>query len=519
MEIKRRVIVLIAILLVLMAGLFLAPDKEDFENKNNLITGNAIYNPPQISECSETEIRNIWEDLFTESFNGAIVDYNASDNNCIPYIVYDIVNDEELFLLIGKKAIFENSFTKDIIAIHGNFSNQYANQIKEMDYTDAVNFNGPEALENSIENREISSSSEAASKWEKFFQIPIAEIEYNNFDKFIYENKEEIDKGFIYETQSIYTSKNYEQFTYSKNINNTSSEGFEGLKENYNLEVNGEEYNSSENYEGEQEIKIKYENKPKIEFEWDFSNELNLSDLDIKTQQFSDNFGYTIVNGLEIEKTIYIDKKIEDSQAICIRDEHIEDIDEMTDSCSSSRETPLSCTGINSACTIIGDTFVVSGVRNSAVKEFFMNISLPRVEDCNPNWSCNEWSRCLNGKQVRVCIDLNSCHDQESRPIEERDCDTEQDQTCTNEWLCEDWSECEDGKQIRVCEDINNCEIEKEKPDEERECELHNEEKITTIANVIFYSIILFFSAFYWIVFYYLMKRRFFDSNIAHRQL
>ena len=41
---------------------------------------------------------------------------------------------------------------------------------------------------------------------------------------------------------------------------------------------------------------------------------------------------------------------------------------------------------------------------------------------------------------------------------------------CTEDWTCTDWSECLDGTQTRTCTDNNNCGTEDNKPAETRDC-------------------------------------------------
>ncbi|UCD07773.1 MAG: hypothetical protein JSW41_02275 [Candidatus Aenigmatarchaeota archaeon] len=46
----------------------------------------------------------------------------------------------------------------------------------------------------------------------------------------------------------------------------------------------------------------------------------------------------------------------------------------------------------------------------------------------------------------------------------------EEPETCTEDWECTDWFECYNGKQSRVCTDLNDCETEENKPAEQQEC-------------------------------------------------
>lgn len=41
---------------------------------------------------------------------------------------------------------------------------------------------------------------------------------------------------------------------------------------------------------------------------------------------------------------------------------------------------------------------------------------------CTYNWSCTEWSECINGIQTRTCTNLGSCFDNKGKPIESQSC-------------------------------------------------------------------------------------------------
>lgn len=44
------------------------------------------------------------------------------------------------------------------------------------------------------------------------------------------------------------------------------------------------------------------------------------------------------------------------------------------------------------------------------------------IEVCNENWNCSAWSTCSNGKQFRVCEDLNNCEIVKNRPYTQKSC-------------------------------------------------------------------------------------------------
>lgn len=42
--------------------------------------------------------------------------------------------------------------------------------------------------------------------------------------------------------------------------------------------------------------------------------------------------------------------------------------------------------------------------------------------ECIPDWSCTEWSACVDGYQFRECTDLNQCGDNRTKPTESQNC-------------------------------------------------------------------------------------------------
>jgi hypothetical protein len=44
------------------------------------------------------------------------------------------------------------------------------------------------------------------------------------------------------------------------------------------------------------------------------------------------------------------------------------------------------------------------------------------VTSCIYNWTCTEWSSCINGIQTRVCSNLGSCKDLKGKPLEHQTC-------------------------------------------------------------------------------------------------
>ena len=45
------------------------------------------------------------------------------------------------------------------------------------------------------------------------------------------------------------------------------------------------------------------------------------------------------------------------------------------------------------------------------------------LEECEEDWSCDEWSECMDGRQIRSCSDLNKCNTTKNKPTEEQSCE------------------------------------------------------------------------------------------------
>ena len=72
---------------------------------------------------------------------------------------------------------------------------------------------------------------------------------------------------------------------------------------------------------------------------------------------------------------------------------------------------------------------------------------------CIENWSCDEWSACVNGTHTRNCTDLNKCGTIVKRPALSEPCNV----TCIENWSCGEWSACVNGSQSRTCIDLAGC--------------------------------------------------------------
>lgn len=101
---------------------------------------------------------------------------------------------------------------------------------------------------------------------------------------------------------------------------------------------------------------------------------------------------------------------------------------------------------------------------------------------CTPDWHCTNWSECMEGIQIRSCIDFNTCGDISTKPAENQSCG------CIPDWSCTEWQpeECPKNEtQTRICEDLNNCETNEGKPSETKSCTYESKANLLLIFIVV----------------------------------
>ena len=223
---------------------------------------------------------------------------------------------------------------------------------------------------------------------------------------------------------------------------------------NLNVQINDSPGNLSRNYSGlgVQEVLIRQGGQTLVKFDWDFGTPLNLQEMYLEKNSDVSNLGYILVKGLEVNKTVYLERK-SDSSLICIRDSEIDSINMITTSCSSGRESRIGCPDINEgfSCSLSGSYYKISGLMNSGAIEMSRNSNPP--SRCIPDWTCTSWSACSNNQQVRTCIDNNLCNTLLNKPSVNKSCNA----SCNPDWTCTSWSACSNNQQTRTCTDKNGC--------------------------------------------------------------
>jgi len=130
--------------------------------------------------------------------------------------------------------------------------------------------------------------------------------------------------------------------------------------------------------ENDKNFIFKENNRTLFHFDFDSTQSaLNLANIFVERQTLNTTFSYFIIKGLDLTsqnktKTIYMDRII-NSVGICIKDDEINSISEISEFCNEDNETWLPCNGStdNYTCEIVNNNtqYKISGLRHSGVKE------------------------------------------------------------------------------------------------------------------------------------------------------
>jgi hypothetical protein len=235
---------------------------------------------------------------------------------------------------------------------------------------------------------------------------------------------------------------------------------FSESQTNLTVYVSSARANDTKIYNGTKTVEFIEGSVVRVEFDYNFSKTpLDTEAISIKKQTNSSDYGYVLVNGLSGKsKTVRVDKLSGSSNKVCIKDAHVSSVSSFSSGCIRSNEYLLTCPGNNSdfSCNVSSNLFIVSGLTHSGVKEYLSG-SNNADDDCDPSWNCTAWSSCTGGKQIKSCVDINSCGVTTGRPSLEKSCSSGPSEDCVPIWDCGKWGECKDGEKTKVCEDTNNC--------------------------------------------------------------
>jgi hypothetical protein len=234
------------------------------------------------------------------------------------------------------------------------------------------------------------------------------------------------------------------------------------------LFINSQPINNSEKYTGKKyKVELKSGSNLVLEFDWNFSQPLNLKNIYLEKQPSSATRGYLIVKGLNIRKKVFIDKLNSSSSSVCIKDQELNSISGISLSCTGTNEYEVDCPGSNDnfTCNLPAGFFEVDGLTNSGVIEMPSRII---NTSCTPNWNCTVWSACSGRRQNKTCRDLNLCNI--SMPFLNQNQSCSPIGNCTPNWNCTNWSLCINGSQTKTCTDLNSCNTAAGKPDTIQSC-------------------------------------------------
>lgn len=507
-------------------------------NQEIMLSPEELLFSPQIpSDCSQSEMIGIWESIFEISSSGMeFVYYDSNNPGCDRYIAFKNISDK-IYLLFGLNENYTSSYGYGQSIIEGIVvkSLEGLNETIKESFNETVNdeltfmfslvlLMLPNNETDEKRTSELVSPDSALAEFNSLFKISSINLELNNWEE-ISLDAEGGYKAYTFKTNETYTDTEYNVkrirgysgivienfsksiFLYADALNRTASEekgilgniSISNIK-NITIKIDGKTLNNSRDYsmDGEKRFEIYEENKLLVSFEFNLTEKLlDLRDITIKKQNLSSNIGYLIVNGIDEEKTFYIDRIDNLSNQICVKDSEISSINSISSGCSASNEKIVKCPGTNSSisCTISssGNKFIVSGLTNSAVKEYLS--SLPD-DDCEPNWDCSSWSICSNNLQTRTCPDINNCSSSIGRPNITQSCSSTPT-TCTQRWNCTTWEpeKCPKNEtQTKRCTDLNNCGDISNKPDESKTCQYepnYNWIVITIIIVLIFFILLI----------------------------
>ncbi|MBI2658569.1 hypothetical protein HYX05_00515 [Candidatus Woesearchaeota archaeon] len=206
-------------------------------------------------------------------------------------------------------------------------------------------------------------------------------------------------------------------------------------------------------------VRFRDSNLTIAEFDFDFFlHRLNLANISINRQSGNAK-GSLLVSGLKIPegttKTLYMDKINATINGICIKDEEIILISEISGDCSLSNEFKVECDGTSQnsyTCTYnsTSNKYKIQGLKHSGIVQ--LDYAKPSLESgssssssasggssggssgsggggsliCISDWQCDEWSACIDGFRKRECIDANQCAFPANKPAELQQCSADE---------------------------------------------------------------------------------------------
>jgi hypothetical protein len=162
--------------------------------------------------------------------------------------------------------------------------------------------------------------------------------------------------------------------------------------------VNGDS-NVSKNFTGNINVAILNYSQARVEFTWDCTyGRLNLANVTVDTQ--TSGVGSMFVRGIDLvsqatTKNVYVDDESSTVNSVCIDDQELSTVSDLSPACDEGYETLVNCNGASYngyTCTDIGEMYNVTGLNHSGVKEQCgdgdgdnYGTYCPSGSDCNDN--------------------------------------------------------------------------------------------------------------------------------------
>lgn len=212
--------------------------------------------------------------------------------------------------------------------------------------------------------------------------------------------------------------------------------------------------------------------KPLVSFEYIFTNTsiLDLSKITIKPENVSGN-GSILIKGISASKSVLLDDINPDTDKVCIKNEEIDFINNISSNCDGSNEVLITCDGTlhdGYTCTDIGEKYNITGLTNSGVIETLATSSSSGESSgdnsdgsssggssgssggssgggggggsaagfvCSMDWKCGDFGECVNGTQTRQCDFVKTpqhwqeteCPTLSNAPITSQKCEAKQE--------------------------------------------------------------------------------------------
>ncbi|MBC8435113.1 hypothetical protein H8D91_01280 [archaeon] len=471
---KKSLIIASSLLILILLSSFLIFQKEEVG-----LTGKAIFTSPVTLNCTEASVKIIWDSYFKEESTGMTVFIEDLGNGACNYIAYKMVGTET-FMIYSEKITLSNSLNTLVSRVfHFNLTQSAKNLINTLDTFEKLDdlYNtGAIFEETSYTSRIVNLNSNESAKQKAEESLKFNSLEFGPDQTtndgllcgncYGYKNLQEIDgvawafvsadRAFelILHNQNVpqpctqnwtsinTTCINDRKTTWFNDSNfcedetgkpqnisffcDTDSNGIIGNASTVSTSridlkvfIDNVELNLSKSYNLIKEVELKNNLSTVVQFNWNFVNPLNLADVTLKKQSTSEEFGWIIIEGLGANKTVYVDKKANTSQ-ICIKDALVDSVNnDISFDCSDDDEYLLTCPDSSQGytCTIVNNTFQVSGLMHSAVMEM-ANLT----STCSSSWICTDYGYCINSTETRTCTDKNSCTTKTNQPTLTRAC-------------------------------------------------------------------------------------------------